>query len=370
MTKSDIPAATPELAGTTAREARWWRREDDGRIECTLCPRFCRMSEGQAGFCFIRQHVGGRLITLGYGRPAALYADPIEKKPLNHFLPGTMILSMGTAGCNLGCRFCQNWDISKARFDQVGSKELAPDEVPRLAIAQGCDAVAFTYNDPTIYAEYVIDAARECRKLGVATVMVTAGYICREPLDEVYPWIDAANVDLKAFTEEFYRRQTYSHLQPVLDAIVRMREHGTWVELTTLLIPGHNDSDKEIGEECDWILGALGPDVPLRFTAFHPDFKMTDVPATPALTLFRARQIARDKGLRYVYCGNVRDEDSHTTFCPSCGRALIVRDWHAVTRNELVGSGRCSCGHVIPGRFDGASRRRSDGRRRSLLTYP
>jgi pyruvate formate lyase activating enzyme len=330
------------------------------------------MAEGQAGFCFIRQHVGGRLITLGYGRPAALYADPIEKKPLFHYLPGTKIFSMGTAGCNLGCKFCQNWDISKAKDDQVRSEELSPASVAELARRSGCDAVAFTYNDPTIYAEYVIDAARECRKAGVATVMVTAGYITREALDEVYPWIDAANVDLKAFTEDFYRKITYSHLQPVLDSIVRMREHGTWVELTTLLIPGLNDGDQEIANECDWILGAVGDQVPLHFTAFHPDFKMLDLSPTPPATLFRAREIAKSKGLKYVYCGNVRDADSHATWCPGCGAAVIERDWHAVTANKLRGSagGRgapCACGTVIPGRFDGPSRGHSDGRRRSLM---
>jgi pyruvate formate lyase activating enzyme len=351
-------------------QARWWRREDDGKILCTLCPRYCRLGEGQAGFCFIRQNVAGRLVSLGYGQPAALYADPIEKKPLNHFLPGTKILSMGTAGCNMGCKFCQNWDISKAKADQVRSVALPPEKLPDVARREGCAAVAFTYNEPTIFAEYVIDAARECRRAGIATVMVTNGYITREALDDVYPWIDGANVDLKAFSEEFYRKITLSHLEPVLEAIVRMREHGTWVELTTLLIPDHNDSDAEIASLCDWVLDHVGDEVPLHFTAYHPDYKLVDKPPTPPSTLFRARAIARRKGLKFVYCGNVRDEESHTTFCPDCGEALIVRDWHAVTLNRLRGRHACSCGRAIPGRFDTRSRARSDGRRRSLMIVP
>jgi len=349
-------------------EARWWRREDDGKILCTLCPRFCRMADGQAGFCFIRQNQGGQLISLGYGQPAALYADPIEKKPLNHFLPGTRILSMGTAGCNMGCKFCQNWDISKAKADQVRSVALPPERIPTLAATEDCASVAFTYNEPTIFAEYVIDVARECRRQGIATVMVTNGYITREALDEVYPWIDAANVDLKAFTEDFYRKITLSHLDPVLDGIVRMRELGTWVELTTLLIPGHNDGDEEIEALATWVHEHLGDEVPLHFTAFHPDYKMTDLGPTPPATLFRARAIALGKGLRFVYCGNVRERESHATVCPDCQTTLIERDWHAVTLNRLRGTGTCpGCGRTIPGRFDTRSRDRSDGRRRSLM---
>jgi pyruvate formate lyase activating enzyme len=348
-----------------SHEARWWQREPDGRLLCTLCPRFCRLADGQAGFCFIRQNDAGRMVSLGYGRPAAIYADPIEKKPLNHFLPGTKILSMGTAGCNMGCKFCQNWDISKARADQVASRELTPSDIVALARREGCAAVAFTYNEPTIFAEYVVDVARECRDARIATVMVTNGYITRPALDEVYEWIDAANVDLKAFTEDFYRKVTLSHLQPVLDGIVRMRELGTWVELTTLLIPGLNDGEAEITELCTWVQDHVGEEVPLHFTAYHPDYKLTDRPRTPPETLFRARRIALERGLKYVYCGNVRDDETHTTFCPACHAPLIRRDWHAVTLNRLAGTDRCACGQRIPGRFD--SRGTSDGRRRSLM---
>jgi pyruvate formate lyase activating enzyme len=332
--------------------ARWWRREEDGHITCLLCPRFCRLGEGQAGFCFIRRREAGELVSVGYGRPTGFAVDPIEKKPLNHFLPGTSILSFGTAGCNLGCRFCQNWDLSRARPEDLPALRATPEQVVALARHEECPSIAYTYNDPVIFAEYVIDTAREARAAGVRNVLVTAGYVTPEARDDLFRFVDAANVDLKGFTEEFYRQQARGHLAPVLDTLRWLRrETGVWVELTTLLIPGLNDADDEIHRESDWIVDNLGPDVPLHFTAFHPSFKMMDRPPTPPETLRRARGIARAAGVRFVYLGNVLDAEGQCTWCPGCGTALIERDWHATRRNRLR-EGCCpSCGAVIPGVF-------------------
>jgi pyruvate formate lyase activating enzyme len=344
--------------------AKWWRVEPDGKILCYLCPRYCKINDGLNGFCFIRVNRGGKLYSLGYANPAAVCVDPVEKKPLNHFLPGTTILSMGTAGCNMGCRFCQNWDISKNKFDQVSSTRVEPEDLPALAKQYNCASVAFTYNEPTIFGEYVIDAAKACRAAGIATVMVTNGYITDEARADIYPHIDAANVDLKAFTEEFYHKVTFSHLEPVQHNIVELQKMGVWVEVTTLLIPGLNDSPAEIEKECDWYLGAVGPDMPLHFTAFHPDFKMMDRPRTPASTLRMARDIALRKGLHHVYVGNVFDDEGQTTYCPGCRAPLIRRDWHAVLDNRMVGREDCpECGAKIAGHFDARSRKKSPGRR-------
>ncbi|MDM7914428.1 MAG: AmmeMemoRadiSam system radical SAM enzyme [Candidatus Eisenbacteria bacterium] len=339
-----------------APDARFYEVEPDGRLLCTLCPRYCRLSDGQAGFCFIRQNQGGTMKSLGYGRPTGFAIDPVEKKPLNHFLPGTPILSFGTAGCNLGCQFCQNWDMSKARIDTLQSYEVTPEEVVDLAIREGCPSIAFTYNDPVIFAEFVIDVSRIARERGVKSVLVTAGYVTPEARPELYRYADAANVDLKAFTEEFYRKATLSHLAPVLDTLVWLRkETEVWTEITTLLIPGKNDGDEEIQRECAWIVENLGEDQPIHFTAFHPDYRMTGIPGTPAATVRRARAIARAEGLKYVYVGNVHDSEGQTTWCPnpSCGEALIVRDWQSVRHYHLQAGGRCpSCGATVPGIFE------------------
>ena len=343
--------------------ARWWRPAERGKLLCTLCPRYCLVGEGQAGFCYIRQNHGGQMWSAGYGRSTGFAVDPIEKKPLNHFLPGTRVLSFGTAGCNLGCKFCQNWDISKAKIDQHASEVATPKDVVQLALRTGCDSIAYTYNDPVIWAEFVIDVAAEAHRAGLANVLVTAGYVTAEARGELFEHIDATNVDLKAFTEDFYHRVTFSHLEPVLDTLVWLkRETSVWTEITTLLIPGCNDSEDEIRRECDWILEHLGADVPLHFTAFHPDFKMTDRPRTPASTLARARQIARERGIRFCYVGNVHDAEGQTTRCLGCGAALVVRDWHAIRRYRMDGNRCLECGTEIPGRFhpgrhDGTERR-------------
>lgn len=334
------------------KPARWWEPAGNGKLLCTLCPRYCKIGEGQPGFCYIRQNHGGKLFTTGYGHPTGFAIDPIEKKPLNHFLPGTGVLSFGTAGCNLGCRFCQNWSISKARLDDMNSTEASPGEVVSLAIRNGVPSIAFTYNDPTIFGEYVIDISRTAREENIKSVMVTAGYIDSEARKDVYKYIDAANVDLKGFTEEFYHRQTYSSLKDVLDTLVWLKnETDIWIELTTLLIPGENDSSDEIKKECGWILENLGDSVPLHFTAFHPDFKMLDKQATPPETLRRARKIAIDAGIKFCYVGNIHDRKGQTTFCPSCGGELISRDWHDVFSNNMSGNNCSKCGFRIPGVF-------------------
>ena len=332
-------------------EARWSEPMSDGRVHCYLCPRHCHIGPGQAGFCFIRVNQGGKLYSLGYGSPAALQVDPIEKKPLNHFLPGTKVFSMGTAGCNMGCSFCQNWDISKSKHDQVHSISLPPEDVPLLALQYGCPSIAFTYNEPTIWGEYVVDICRAAKQHGLNTVMVTNGYITREAFHDIYDHIDAANVDLKAFTEEFYGRITLTHLKPVLETLQRLKnETNVWFEITNLMIPTLNDDPQETRKLADWIVEHLGPDVPLHFTAFHPDFKLHDKPSTPPETLHRARAIAREAGLRYVYEGNILS-GAADTICPACGAILIRRSWHDVLANRLRNGACPDCGHSIPGRW-------------------
>jgi len=344
--------------------ARWWHALDDGRLQCDLCPRDCKLHEGQRGACFVRMRDGGQMILTTYGRSSGFCIDPIEKKPLNHYYPGSSVLSFGTAGCNLACKFCQNWDISKSRDMDRLMDQASPEAIAQAAAESGCRSVAFTYNDPVIFAEYAMDVADACHAHGVETVAVTAGYMHDRARREFYAKMDAANVDLKAFTDDFYFKLTGSHLQPVLDTL-RYLKHETqvWFEITTLLIPGHNDSNQELTAMSRWIARELGPDVPLHFTAFHPDHKMPDVPATPAATLIRARKIAMAHGLHYVYTGNVRHAEGDTTFCPHCHSALIERDWHRIANYRLAPDGRCpDCGGAIAGRF--AEQAGNFGRRR------
>lgn len=333
--------------------AKWWEPTENNKILCTLCPRYCKIGEGQPGFCYIRQNINGKLYTIGYGRPTGFAIDPVEKKPLNHFLPGSTILSFGTAGCNLGCKFCQNWSISKAKLDDENSLEVSPEGVVELAKSYHTPSIAFTYNDPTIFGEYVIDISKIAREEGIKSVMVTAGYIDKEARKDVYKYIDAANVDLKGFTERFYHKLTFSHLDDVLDTLVWLKnETDVWFEITTLLIPDENDSPEEIKLECDWILNNLGDSVPLHFTAFHPDFKMRDKERTPEKTLITARNIAIDMGIKFCYVGNVHNKEGQTTYCPNCKEKLIKRDWHSVISNKLV-NGTCkSCGKKIEGIFN------------------
>ncbi len=333
------------------KEALWWETEPDGKILCTLCPRYCRLRSSQPGFCYIRKNIDGRLYSLGYGKFTGFAIDPIEKKPLNHFLPGTRILSFGTAGCNLGCRFCQNWSISKAKLDEAHSVRAGPEEVVSLALKERIASLAYTYNDPIIWGEFVMDVSRLAREHGLKSVMVTSGYITPEARRDVYRYIDATNVDLKAFTETFYHKLTFSHLDPVLDTLRWIKnETQVWLEITNLMISGENDGEDETKRLCHWVLENLGDTVPIHFTAFHPDFKMMDKPTTPAATLKRARKIALSAGIQYCYIGNVHDEEGQTTTCPGCGLAVIRRSWHAILENRLV-DGQCPCGEKIPGYF-------------------
>jgi len=345
------PSAT--LAPTAAHPARYWHLLADGRMQCDLCPRDCRLHEGQRGACFVRQRIGQQMVLTTYGRSSGFCIDPIEKKPLNHFYPGSAVLSFGTAGCNLACKFCQNWDISKSQDMDRLMDQASPEAIAEAAARSSCKSVAFTYNDPVIFAEYAMDVADACHERGVQTVAVTAGYMHDAPRREFYAKMDAANVDLKAFSEQFYFKLTGSHLQPVLDTLVYLKhETDVWFEITTLLIPTKNDSDAEISAMCQWILRNLGADVPLHFTAFHPDWKLDELPPTPAATLTRARNIARQEGLQYVYTGNVHDIEGGTTFCAGCGEQLIVRDWHQILKYELTAQGRCTgCGNPVNGRF-------------------
>ncbi|MCY1423061.1 AmmeMemoRadiSam system radical SAM enzyme [compost metagenome] len=333
---------------------RWWHGLADGRIQCDLCPRDCKLHDGQRGACFVRMREGEQVVLTTYGRSSGFCIDPIEKKPLNHFLPGSAALSFGTAGCNLACKFCQNWDISKSRDMDRLMDQASPQQIALAAENSGCASVAFTYNDPVIFAEYAIDTAIACRARGIRTVAVTSGYIHAEPRRELFAVMDAANVDLKAFTDDFYFKLTGAHLQPVLDTLIYLHhETDVWTEITTLLIPDHNDSNWEIEALCAWVFRELGPDVPLHFTAFHPDFKMLETPRTPPATLRRARQIALAQGLHYVYTGNVHDPEGGTTFCPGCGAPLIERDWHQIRHYRLTAEGCCpQCHTAIAGRFD------------------
>jgi pyruvate formate lyase activating enzyme len=332
---------------------KYWHRLEDGRVQCDLCPRFCRLHDGQRGFCFVRGAEGGEIVLLTYGRSSGFCVDPIEKKPLAHFLPGTPVLSFGTAGCNLGCKFCQNWDISKSKETDTLADEASPRRIAEAAKALNCRSVAFTYNDPVIFHEYAIDVAKECRALGIRTVAVTAGEVCPEPRAEFYRHMDAANVDLKAFTERFYREICAGHLEPVKDTLRYLkRETKVWFEITTLLIPGQNDGDDEIDALSRWVREDLGPDVPLHFTAFHPDWRMMDTPPTPPQTLKRARAIAMKHGLRYVYTGNIHDPEGQSTYCHGCGAVVIGRRGYDITDWRLR-EGRCtSCGTPCAGVFE------------------
>lgn len=330
---------------------RWWQALEDGRIQCDLCPRACSLHEGQRGLCFVRMRENDAIVLTTYGRSSGFCVDPIEKKPLYHFLPGTPVLSFGTAGCNLTCRFCQNWDISKSREMDTLADAASPDDIADAAERFGCRSVAFTYNDPVIFHEYAIDVADACRAHGIRAVAVTAGYVCPGPREEFYRHMDAANVDLKAFTEGFYHSVCAGSLAPVLETIEYLvHETKVWVELTNLLIPGLNDGEDETDRMTRWIAERLGPDVPVHFTAFHPDWKMRERPPTPPATLIRAREIAISNGLRYAYTGNVHDPEGQTTVCPGCGDILIGRDSYELTAWRLDAKGRCAaCGTPCAG---------------------
>ncbi|MFN7972541.1 MAG: AmmeMemoRadiSam system radical SAM enzyme [Acidobacteriota bacterium] len=342
--------------GPIGHGARFWEKDEAGRVLCTLCPRLCRPGEGQAGFCFVRQNHRGELRSMGYGHLVGMSVDPMEKKPLYHFLPGSRILSFGTVGCNLGCKFCQNWDISRARAESFRTAALAPAEVVNLARHADCPAIAFTYNDPVIWAEYAMDVAALARPCGIDCVAVTAGYVSAEARGAFFRDVAAANVDLKAFSERFYSKLCLGHIEPVLDTLrYLVRETRVWVEITNLVIPGWNDDSSEIALMCDWILRELGPGVPLHFTAFHPAYRLTDVPPTSLQTLRSARKLAMEMGLRFVYTGNAWDPEGSATSCPDCSRVVVARDGMRVRRMDLVGGCCPECGHRVPGKWAAAA---------------
>ncbi|MBC8212554.1 MAG: AmmeMemoRadiSam system radical SAM enzyme [Gammaproteobacteria bacterium] len=343
-----------DFDSTYCRSTHYWHSIENDRVQCDLCPRLCKLRSGQRGLCFIRANQDGKVILTSYGRSSGFCIDPIEKKPLNHFLPGTPVFSFGTAGCNLACKFCQNWDISKSRETDTLADHASPQQIALTAQLTGCRSVAFTYNDPVIFHEYAIDVARACHDKGIKTVAVTAGYVCPEPRAEFYQHIDAANVDLKAFSDEFYVQLTGSHLQPVLDTLIYLKqETSVWLELTTLLIPGKNDSPEEIDRMTRWVIENLGPDVPMHFSAFHPDYKLRDIPATPPQTLTLARKIALSNGIHYAFTGNVHDKTGESTYCHACGETLIGRDWYQLSDWNLDSAGKCRhCSTPCAGVFE------------------
>jgi pyruvate formate lyase activating enzyme len=356
------------MSPNNAFPTKYWHKLDDGRIQCDLCPRFCKLQEGQQGLCFVRERRQDQIVLITYGRSSGFCVDPIEKKPLNHFLPGTPVLSFGTAGCNLACKFCQNWDMSKSREMDTLADEASPETIAKAASELGCRSVAYTYNDPVIFHEYAIDVAQACHERDIKSVAVTAGYVCDEPRIEFYRYMDAANVDLKSFTERFYHEVTGSHLQPVLETLIYLK-HQTkvWFEITTLLIPGENDSEQEIEALTQWVVEQLGPDVPIHFTAFHPDWKMRAIPHTPSAILTMARRIAMKNGIRYAYTGNVSDLEGGSTYCHECGQILIGRDWYELSEWNLTVDGKCRfCGAPCAGVFE-AKPGRWCARRRPVL---
>ena len=355
MTKQENQAGKLNAtADGSSHAGRWWHPVEDGaKIMCDLCPRACILKDGDRGFCFVRANENNQMVLTTYGRSTGFCIDPIEKKPLNHFLPGSSVLSFGTAGCNLGCKFCQNWSISKAREIELLSEKAGPDDIADAALRHGCKSVAFTYNDPVVLAEYAIDTAKACHDRGIMAVAVTAGYITPEARPEFYSVMDAANVDLKAFTEAFYQKLTLSHLEPVLDTLKWLKhESNVWFEITNLVIPQENDSEDETARMCEWIVKNLGTDVPVHFTAFHPDFRLNDRLGTQPRTLLNARKIALAAGIKYAYTGNINDAMTQSTYCHACGKLVIERDWYNIGRYHLKDNRCAHCNTVVPGVFD------------------
>lgn len=342
-----------ESSLTDSFPTKYWHKLEDGRVQCDVCPRNCKISNGQRGLCFVRACEDDQIVLKTYGRSSGFCIDPIEKKPLNHFYPGTPVLSFGTAGCNLFCKFCQNWDISKASSMDRLMNTASPAAIAQKAQKYGCKSVAYTYNDPVIFLEYAVDIARECQERGIKNVAVTAGYINAEPRKEFFRYMDAANVDLKGFQDVFYKKVCGGKLQDVLDTLLYLRnETEVWFELTTLIIPGENDSDEELDAMTRWVNKNLGPDVPIHFSAFHPDFKMMDKPRTPLETILKACDIARKNGLYHVYVGNVHSPENDSTYCHNCGEMLIGRDWYQLSSWNLK-DGHCgNCGEKCPGVFE------------------
>jgi pyruvate formate lyase activating enzyme len=335
-------------------KTKYWKKLEDDRIQCTLCPRGCKLKEGQKGFCFIRENIDNEIVMTSYGCSTGFAVDPVEKKPLYHFYPGSSVFSFGTAGCNMGCKFCQNWGITKAQETKRLSQKGLPHEIAQTAKNYGCKSVAYTYNDPVIFLEYAVDTAIECHKLGVKNIAVTAGYISKDARKDFFEHMDAANVDLKAFSESFYKKMCSSSLKDILDTLIYIKnETNVWLELTTLLIPDENDSEEELNKQCKWIVENLGRDVPVHFSAFFPSWKLMDKPRTSEETLLKAYRIARDNGILYPYTGNIHHPQTASTYCQCCQEVVIARDWNTVSEYNLNNNGECkSCGTKCAGHFD------------------
>jgi pyruvate formate lyase activating enzyme len=333
------------------KEAMLWDPVPGGKALCRLCAHRCLIAQSKYGICGVRQNRQGRLMTLVYGEVIAAHVDPIEKKPLFHFLPGTTSFSMATIGCNFHCGFCQNWQISQSskRKGSLGGQALAPEEAVGIALVQGCRSISYTYTEPTIFFEYASDTARLAKDKGLANVFVTNGFMTGEALEALRGLLDAANVDLKSFREETYRKVCGGHLQPVLDSIALMKKLGIWVEVTTLVVPGLNDGEEELAEIAGFLAG-VDPEIPWHISRFHPDYEYTDTPATPVAALERAVELGKAAGLRYIYLGNVA-AGSEDTVCPKCGKVVIRRRGFAVTSNKIE-AGRCShCRAPLAGVF-------------------
>jgi pyruvate formate lyase activating enzyme len=330
-------------------EAKYYKQMQDNVVQCQLCPNLCVLPNLARGRCGVRINLEGKLYSLVYGKPVAVHIDPIEKKPLSHFLPGTQIFSIATAGCNLGCIFCQNWQISQAKPEDADHQNLSPLEVVSLASKYKCPSIAYTYTEPTIFYEYMLDTAKLARSAGIRNVMHSCGYINPEPLKELLKYMDAANVDLKGFSEEYYQEMCFGRLEPVLNTLRTIKQEGVWLEITNLIVPGKNDDPQMIRKMAKWIKEELGPDVPLYFSAFQPNYKLKGVPPTSVKTLEMARRIAIEEGLHYVYIGNVYGHVAENTYCPKCGKVVVKRLGYTIQEYNLK-DGKCRfCGYRIPG---------------------
>lgn len=339
-------------ADLSLKEAMFYSRLGNGSVQCGLCPRRCVLKDSQRGLCRVRVNYGGKLYSLVYGKPVSIHVDPVEKKPLFHFLPGSMSFSLATAGCNLSCIFCQNWEISQSYPENTRHFNIAPEEVISNALKEGCKSVAFTYTEPTVFYEYMLETAKLAKQEGLKTIWVTCGFIEEAPLRELCKYLDAANVDLKGFSENFYSEYTNSSLQPVLKTFKILKEEKVHTELTNLIIPNVNDSEKMINDMCDWIAANIGTEMPVHFSRFYPHYQLRNKPPTPVKTLLAAKKIAEAKGIKYVYIGNVAGEDLSDTYCPNCKRILIKRLGYYIETNNIK-DGKCKyCGAEIPGVWD------------------
>ncbi|MBW2973235.1 AmmeMemoRadiSam system radical SAM enzyme [Candidatus Woesearchaeota archaeon] len=330
------------------KEALWWKKQKNKNVQCFLCPRNCVIEESKMGFCGVRQNQKGKLYSLVYGKATGVQIDPIEKKPLYHFKPGTAAFSIGTVGCNLVCQHCQNWATSQAKPGQWHTYDITPEEVVEKAKQEHCSTIAYTYNEPTIFFEYVLEIAKLAHKKGLKNVLVTNGFTGKEALLDIIKYIDGANVDLKAFDNEFYKKYSGAWLEPVLESIKTYKKKNVWLELTNLIIPTLNDDTAKLKEMCAWIKENIGADVPLHFSAFYPSYKLEDLPPTSAATLMDARKLAMKMGLNYVYIGNVVTTDEDNTYCPKCKEMVIERMNFTILQNKLK-DGKCKCGEKIPG---------------------